>query len=90
MVTVTVGSTYTLSAWGKLTSTGDNGKIGIKYMDSAWATIRDDFVSFTTTSYTQKSLITTVPSGTVNVEVYAYKTASSGYLYADDFSLTKN
>jgi len=84
------GNSLTLTGSGKVSASGEKGWIGVKFYNSSGGTISQSDLEFTGTAYATKTLNATVPSGTAYLDVYVWKNAGSGYIYADDISLVKN
>jgi hypothetical protein len=82
-VSVTPGTTYTLSAWGKKNSTLANLMLFVKGYGGV-----DMDRYFTTTSYSQNSITFKPTNSTCLVGVWAWDGSGSGY--ADDFVLTSS
>jgi len=83
----TVGNPYTLSGWGKVDS-GETGWIGVKALDGG-GNLGEWPIEITSTSYSYGAAPFTVPTGTVTLQVYVWKSTTAGYFYADDLSLTE-
>jgi hypothetical protein len=84
----TVGATYTLEGYGKMSGSGSTGFIGVKCYNSGGTVLQESNFPFTTeTVYTYKLINFTVPSGTVRLEIYAWNSGSSATFSADDISL---
>lgn len=86
-----VGSTYTISAWGKLSAPGESAWIGVKCFGNSDTLLREASVEFTTTAYTQKSTSFTVPANTVKLQVFLWRGKSEEsngtFFYGDDIDL---
>jgi hypothetical protein len=83
----TAGGNYTFSLFAKATG-GGSGVIFIKYLNSSWSPIAQEFQPFSATTYTQvtKSLI--APTGTTYIEVGALRTSTAGCILLDEACLT--
>ncbi|MHA4809506.1 carbohydrate binding domain-containing protein [Flavitalea flava] len=85
----TIGNTYTISGFGKMSNTAGKGVIGIKCRNAADSVLLEEDLSFTTeTSYVQKNASFIPPAGTVKIEVFAWDTNSSAVFSADDLQLS--
>jgi hypothetical protein len=81
---------YQFSVYGKMSSSGNTGVIGVKCYDSSFTLIpgADFQLSYgSELTYTQKSTSFTIPANTALLETYISKTSGSGYFYADDIRL---
>lgn len=89
-VTASAGTSYTLSGWGKVSTTGEVAYLGVDCMDSAGTKLAGGKfeVTFTTSTFTSKSITFTAVTGTTQLQVYTYKNPGSGYAYLDEISLT--
>ncbi len=77
-----VGTTYRLTAKGRMGSAGASFKVGFKGNNF------DQSLTFSSTSYEQKQIDVTVPAGATWTQVYVSRAISSNYGFADDISLT--
>jgi uncharacterized protein YjdB len=73
-----IGQSYTLSAWGKAASQGNSVRVAVKNNSQTLANL-----TFSSTTYEQKSITVTVPSGTSWLQVFITN-ATSGTGYVDD------
>jgi hypothetical protein len=76
--------TYTLTAWGKAETEGDEICIGAKNYDNSGFQV---VACLNSTSYTQGTVSFTSADGLQSVKVFCYH-AASGAAYCDDYSLT--
>jgi len=85
-----VGTTYQLTAWGKVTEKGEAGEIGVTYHDEngqRLTALEPDHLSFKSTSYKQQSLRFTVPDEVANVKIYIWKGKGKAEFNVDDVSV---
>jgi hypothetical protein len=81
---------YTLSAWGRVSTAGETGWIGVHYLDSGGNQIApQSLTSFNNTTYEQKQLSVQVPPNTVTLRVWAWKNSGEGYFFVDNITLTR-
>jgi hypothetical protein len=80
------GATYKVGAWGKVSTSGEVGWVGIEAYD-IYGTKTQAAVEFTSTSYEYKEVQFTAPSSVDAMRVWAWKNDGPGYLYADDIVL---
>lgn len=89
LLPITVGNTYTFSAWGKFTTAGtDSAYVTVRFLDANEAEIsKVERVYTNETAYTQYSVNFTVPAGTNEVRCQVWKVAGPRNFYTDDWSL---
>ncbi len=83
------GESFTLKAWGKVSSTTPWSGIGVKFMNSSFTSLSDVSTEINATAFQEYTVTNTAPAGTAWVQVYAWTDAST-ILYLDNFSLVKN
>lgn len=76
-------TTYTLTGWGKVATSGETVAIGVKNFGGT-----ETSQSISTTSYSQASVTFTTGLSNNSATIYFYKASGTGYAYGDDFSLT--
>lgn len=77
-------TSYTLTAWGKVATSGEQLQIGVKaYSGSAGV-----YQTLTSTSYTQVTVTFTTGATNTSARITLYKTTGSGAAYGDDYTLT--
>jgi LCP family protein required for cell wall assembly len=84
------GTTYELSAWGKVGAKGGIGQIGVTYTDANGERLTDlepAPLPFAATTYEQQTLSFTVPDGVAIVKVFAWNSSSKGGFVVDNLSL---
>ncbi len=85
------GTTYQLSAWGKLSADGETAQIGIVFWGSNEDRLRNEEptpLTFSSPEFVQQRLTFTVPSHVAEISVFVYKDDGSAQFYADSLSLT--
>jgi hypothetical protein len=85
------GETFTLTAWGKVSTATPWSAVGIKFYNSSFVALSSTNESEinATTSFQQYTLTGTAPAGTAWVQVYAWSNAGA-IMYLDNFSLIKS
>jgi hypothetical protein len=84
------GTTYRLSVWGKLTTGGDAGSVGIVYRDASGTRLdweEPAELTFSTGEYARLRLTFTVPEGVATVQIYLWKAPGPAAVLADDVSV---
>jgi LCP family protein required for cell wall assembly len=84
------GTSYYLSASGRLTAEGDSGVVGVVYRDAAGTRLTDlepKPISFTATKLRKKGLEFTPPEQVAKVSVYIYKDDGPAALDVDAISV---
>jgi LCP family protein required for cell wall assembly len=84
------GTSYYLSASGRLTAEGDSGVVGVVYRDAAGTRLTDlepKPISFTATRLRKKGLEFTPPEQVAKVSVYIYKDDGPAALDVDAISV---
>ncbi|GGD70851.1 hypothetical protein GCM10011514_38700 [Emticicia aquatilis] len=88
-VAAVAGEAFTLTAWGKVSSTTPWSGIGIKFLNSSNTQLGSDIgVEINATSFAQFTVTGTAPAGTAWIQVYSW-TDPITTLYLDNFVLTK-
>ncbi|MDT8913641.1 carbohydrate binding domain-containing protein [Amycolatopsis sp. PS_44_ISF1] len=82
-VTVSPGTTYTLSGWAKTAGTGAAVRIGVKAYGGP-----ETYATVTATSYTQGSVQFTTGASAGTATVYCFQSTGTGYAYCDDLTVT--
>ncbi|MFB7355856.1 carbohydrate binding domain-containing protein [Streptomyces gardneri] len=80
-------TTYRLSGYGKVSSSGTEVSLGAKQYDNAGSTTRH---VFTGTSYTRGSTTFTTGSTSHTARIYCYARSGSGNGYCDDITLVED
>jgi hypothetical protein len=84
----TAGTNYTFSLFAKVTG-GSAGVIYIKYLNSSWTPLAQEFQAFNAISYTQVTQSLTAPTGTAYIEIGALRnTGATGCILLDQACLT--
>lgn len=84
------GTTYQLSAWGKVSKSGDQGVIGISYFGESGERLNDlepETLTFDSSKYTQQTLRFTVPDGVATAKLYIWKNKGKADFEVDDISV---
>jgi hypothetical protein len=80
---------YTLSGWGRVSTAGEIGWIGVHYLDSDGNQIApQSLTAFDNTTYERKQLSVQVPPNTARLRVWAWKHSGEGYFFVDNIILT--
>jgi hypothetical protein len=90
VVAVVAGAQYRLSAWAMLGAAGDEGEIGVYFLDPTGRRMTDQepsVLTFTATGYERHSVVFTVPADVSEVRVIIWKSAGDGILAVDGVSL---
>jgi HYR domain/Secretion system C-terminal sorting domain len=85
--TATAGANHTFSLFAKVTG-GGSGAIFIKYLNSSWSPIAQEFQAFSAATYTQVTKSLVAPTGTAYIEVGALRTGAAGCILLDEACLT--
>ena len=90
MVSASGNSTYVLEGYGKVSGNGEIGYLGVDCMNANGVKIGGGKfeVTFTTTSFTKKTLEFTTVDGTAYIQVYTYKNYSNASVYLDEIVLS--
>ncbi|MGL4632690.1 MAG: T9SS type A sorting domain-containing protein, partial [Leadbetterella sp.] len=88
LVTVNGVQTVEFKCWAKKDGSPDNAYLQVEYLNSSNSVLRTDRTNVTETSWTEKKVNASSPSGTAKVRVQVYK-SGGGNLYVDDFCLTR-
>jgi hypothetical protein len=84
-VSAQANTTYNLSGWGRVSTAGETGYIGIHYLDSNGNQIApQSLIEFNNTTYEQKQLSVQTPPNTTQMRVWAWKNSGSGYFFVDN------
>jgi O-glycosyl hydrolase len=86
-IAATSGQTVTFTFWAKVSGSPVWAGIGIDYINGSGTEIGEETLPVTATAYTEHSVNAAVPSGTASINVWTWKTGSTGNLYLDDFCL---
>lgn len=89
-VAVSPGQNLTLRAWGKSTSGGNHGTLGVSFYDASKNTRIGAQLTLNVTAptYTEYVLNGTVPAGAAYAVVWVWKEGGPGYIFLDDVSLS--
>lgn len=85
------GATYTLSAWGRVSTGGETGEIGVQYYDSGGERLMNEEpppLTFSTTAYEERELTFSPPDDIANIYVFISKVEGAADFYADSLTLT--
>lgn len=88
---VAPGATYVLSGWGKLSTTGETGTLGVQLNDRNGERLKADEptpLTFTGTTFEEQRLTFTIPEQAVEMYVYLSKEDGTARFFADDISLS--
>ncbi len=89
-VSATAGTTYTLTAYAKVSGSPNWAGIGFDYYDANWTQIGSSAsTTVSATNYTLYTATGIAPVGTAYVTAWGWKDAN-GCLYVDDFCLTSS
>ncbi|MCA9965962.1 MAG: hypothetical protein KC423_17040, partial [Anaerolineales bacterium] len=88
IVTAVADQTYTLNGWFKISDNPIWAGFGLDFLDSNYNEIGELLRTVNTTSYQQFSLSGAAPIGTAYIRFWMWKSGSSGYLLADDLSVS--
>ena len=80
---LSASTTYTLSGWAKVATSGESVYIGVKNFGGTEAS-----VAINSTAYAQGSLNFTTGAGNTSATIYCYKLSGNGVAYCDDFSVS--
>lgn len=84
------GTSYRLSAWGKVGAKGETGLVGVTYTDAngrRLTNLEPAPLQFAATRYEQQTLSFTVPDGVATIKVFVWKGRGTGDFDVDDVSL---
>ena len=84
------GTTYYLSAGGRMTVAGDSGEVGVVYSDAQGTRLRDlepEPITFKSTKFSLKGMTFSPPAAVAKVQVYAYKSAGKAAFQVDSVSV---
>lgn len=82
-------ATYVLRAMAKVANSTDVVYIGVRFFDLSNATISDQRIKISSTTYQQHSVTITIPVGASSAKVYVWKdSAASSFADVDDFTMT--
>ena len=84
---ITPGATYVMSVWAMLGSTSQPASVGVEVHDSSGTQLQNPEKSVNSTVWTQYTVTVTAPSNTADLTPWVWN--NGGYVYVDDFSLTK-
>lgn len=79
-------TTYSLIAWARVSAAGNNGQVTARVTTSSGSTVEYPLL-FSSTGFYEKRISFTTPNNLSKLEVFVYKTAGNGYLYADEIQL---
>jgi hypothetical protein len=86
---VIAGKTYRLSALAKVSSAGEAGYLGVRFMDDAGTNLLERNVAFSSTAYANAQLELVAPANATRALVYVWKNAGSGFAYVDEVALVQ-
>lgn len=81
------GTGYLLSAWSKVGSGGEIGRLGISFFDANDVEVAKQELQVTWTSYQQAALSVSTPAQFAYAKVFCSKDPGASFLLVDDFSL---
>jgi len=84
-IAVNPSTSYTLSCWGKVASSGQSVNLGVKNHGAA-----ETAIPLTNTIYTQQSLSFTTGANATTAQIYLYSPNSTSQAWGDDFELKVN
>ena len=82
------GNTIVFSVWAKISGAPSWAGVGIDFLDGTGTEIGEQVLNVTATAYTQYGVTATAPSGTASINVWTWKSGTTGNLFLDDFCLT--
>ena len=87
----TVGASYTISTWGKVSTTsGSTVELEIQYFNSGGSRISKLMgANPNSTTFAQSSFSSTIPSGTTSILILVWNNGGKTF-YSDDWSYTKD
>jgi hypothetical protein len=87
----TVGASYTISTWGKVSTTsGSTVELEIQFFNSSGSRIsKISGPNPNSTTFAQSSFTNTIPTGTTQILILAWNNGGKTF-YSDDWSYTKN
>ncbi len=83
----TVGTSYTVGAFCKITGAPDFAGGGIKFLDVNGTELFEDRFTVTSTEYEYYQVTATAPAGTTQMYPWAYKTSNNGNLFVDNLCI---
>ena len=86
---VVAGVRYRLTSQARVSDPSEVVYIGINILDEGHATIAQELVPVSATTYTPAALEIEVPANAVKAVVFVWKNAGSGYAYVDDMVLAQ-
>lgn len=87
-IPATGGQSVSFRVWGKVSGSPSWAGVGFDYRNSAGVEIGEETVTITATSYTEYAINATAPQGTASINIWTWKSGSTGNLFLDDFCLT--
>ncbi|HYG19871.1 MAG TPA: T9SS type A sorting domain-containing protein [Ohtaekwangia sp.] len=87
-IPATGGQTVSFTVWSKVSGSPAWAGIGIDFLNSSGTEISEQQVTVTSTAYTQHTINTTAPAGTASINIWTWKSGTTGNLFLDDFCLT--
>jgi hypothetical protein len=81
------GNTYRVTAQAKVSSAGETGYLGLKFMDGAGNSLQDAVVPFRSTSYASAQVELVAPPNATTALAYVWKNAGSGFAFVDEVEL---
>lgn len=82
---ITPGRVYDLSFWGKIENGPSSAVVVIRFKNSSNNVLNVTTIDVTSTYYAAYYASATAPTGAYYIDVYAFKSGSSGRLKVDDF-----
>jgi hypothetical protein len=83
------GETYRLSANVKVSTAGETGYLGLKFVDSAGNSLQDQLAPFSSTAVSSAQVQLVAPANAVGALVYVWKNAGSGFALVDNVTLVQ-
>jgi hypothetical protein len=83
---IAANTTYSLIAWARVTNSADYGQITARITTTSGQVLEYP-MGYRNTTFYEKHISFTTPANFSKLEIYIYKNAGSGYMYADDIQL---
>lgn len=88
LVPASGGQTVNFRVWAKVAGSPSWAGVGIDYLDASGNELSESVLTVTSSSYTEYVVNGTAPAGTANINVWTWKSGTTGNLILDDFCLT--
>ena len=86
---IVAGNTYRLTAQVQVSTAGEVGYLGVKFLDASGNSLLDRNVTFSSATYSTVQLDATAPANATTAMVYVWKNAGSGYAFVDEVALAQ-